>query len=154
MSTINSRKNQKKRGTRDKKQKRGVFITNKKHPLNNKKKQKHIKTKKNQQKLLPIVYGKIYMTNCIHCQNLKPEWDIVTDKMKIHLDVVCYDIEQSEEIGKIPKFNDTYKPYENLQIQGGYPTLYKLHKRGGAIIYYNGPRDHQSILYWLQGKVN
>lgn len=151
MSTMNNRKNQKKRGTLDKKQKRKVFITNKKHPLNNKKKQKY--TKKNQQKLLPIIYGKIHMKGCIHCENLKPEWEIVTDKMKIHLNVVCYDIEQSEEIVKIPKFNNMYKPYENLQIQGGYPTLYKLHKRGGAIIYYNGPRDHQSILQWLQGNI-
>jgi hypothetical protein len=60
--------------------------------------------------------------------------------------------EREEEIEKFPLFNNTYKPYGNIQIQGGYPTIYKLHKRGGEIIYYNGPRDNQSLFYWLQGK--
>jgi len=109
------------------------------------------KKNKKTKKVLPIVYGKIYMTGCIHCENLAPEWEIVTNKLKIHLDVVCYDIERSEEQQKLPKFNDMYKPYEPLQIQGGYPTLYKLHKRGGTIMYYNGPRDNVSILKWLHG---
>lgn len=132
-----------------------------KHPLNNIKKnmknkpnkKRHITTKKNhQRKVLPIVYGKIHMFGCGHCVNLIPEWDIVNENMKIHLDVVCYDIEREEETPKLQEFNNNYKPYEPLQIQGGYPTIYKLHKRGGAIIYYNGPRDHQSMLMWLQGK--
>ena len=135
--------------------------TMKKYPLNkNKTKnqkrkiQNHITTKKNyKKKVLPIVYGKIHMNGCGHCQNLIPEWDILNEKMKIHSDVVCYDIEREEEGEKFPLFNNNYKPYENLQIQGGYPTIYKLHKRGGAIIYYNGPRDNQSLFYWLQGKV-
>jgi flavoprotein len=124
-------------------------IQKRKHRRNKKTKvtRKHRRNKK----ILPIVYGKLYMTGCIHCENLAPEWEIVTNKLKIHLDVVCYDIERSEEQQKLSKFNDIYKPYEPLQIQGGYPTLYKLHKRGGAIVYYNGQRDNVSILKWLQG---
>ena len=102
---------------------------------------------KKNKKVLPIVYGKLYMTGCIHCEHLAPEWEI----LKKHLDVVCYDIERSEEYTKLPKFNNMYKPYEPLQIQGGYPTIYKLHTRGGAIVYYNGPRDNVSILKWVQG---
>jgi len=102
---------------------------------------------KNKNKNLPVVYGKLYMTGCIHCEMLAPEWDIL--KKNIH--IVCYDIEAQEQ-QKLSKFNDMYKPYEPLQIQGGYPTIYKLHKRGDTIIYYNGPRDNGSMLKWLQEK--
>jgi len=123
------------------------------HHLNNSKKHKHINTRRNyKKKLLPVVYGKLHMIGCGHCENLIPEWNILNEKMKMHVDVVCYDIERSEESSKLPIFNNNYKPYENLQIQGGYPTIYKLHKRGGAIIYYNGPRDSESLFQWLQGK--
>jgi hypothetical protein len=132
--------------TKNKKLQKKNKTKNKKYPLNNQK--KNI-TKKN---LLPIVYGKIHMTSCGHCQNLIPEWNILNERMKKHSDVVCYDIEREEQIEKFPLFNNTYKPYGNIQIQGGYPTIYKLHKRGGEIIYYNGPRDNQSLFYWLQGK--
>lgn len=123
-----------------------------KHPRRkqNTRKQKKHTTKKNKG-LLPIVYGKMHMTTCGHCINLIPEWDIVNEKMKIHSEIVCYDIERNEEGHKLPKFNEKYKPYENLQVQGGYPTIYKLHKRGGEIIYYYGPRDNVSMLNWLQG---
>lgn len=127
--------------------------TNKIH----KRKQKHriTRNKKNKvtrkqllniKKNLPIVYGKLYMTGCIHCEHLAPEWEIV----KKHLNVDCYDIEAQEQT-KLSKFNDMYKPYEPLQPQGGYPTIYKLHKRGGQIIYYQGPRDNVSMLKWIQG---
>lgn len=119
----------------------------------NKNKVRHITTRKNyQKKVLPVIFGKIYMIGCIHCMHLEPEWDIVVEKMKIHNDVVCYDIEREEESVKLSEFNNNYKPYESLQVQGGYPTIYKLHKRGGMVIYYQGPRDNQSIMYWLQGK--
>ena len=127
-------------------------IHKRKHRRNKKTKvtRKQLLNIKKTKKTLPIVYGKLYMTGCIHCENLAPEWEIVTNKLKIHLDVVCYDIEAQEQ-QKLSKFNDMYKPYEPLQPQGGYPTLYKLHKRGGAIIYYNGQRDNASILKWLHG---
>jgi len=119
----------------------------------NKNKVPHITTRKNhRKKVLPIIFGKIYMDRCIHCMRLESEWNVVIEKMKIHNDVTCYDIEREEESIKFPEFNHNYKPYESLQVQGGYPTIYKLHKRGGMIIYYQGPRDNQSILYWLQGK--
>jgi hypothetical protein len=130
------------------KRKRHIPRNKKNNKVKVTRKEKQLLNNNNNNKLLPIVYGKIYMTGCIHCENLAPEWDIVTNKLK---DVVCYDIERSEEHTKVPKFNDTYKPYESLQIQGGYPTIYKLHNRGGAIIYYNGPRDNVNILKWLQG---
>lgn len=124
-------------------------LRNPRRKQNTRKQKKHM-TKKNKG-LLPIVYGKMHMTNCGHCINLIPEWDIVNEKMKIHSEIVCYDIERNEEGHKLPKFNEKYKPYENLQVQGGYPTIYKLHKRGGAIIYYYGPRDNVSMFNWLQG---
>ena len=113
---------------------------------------KHLKKRRTQriQKRLPIVYGKLYMIGCIHCDRLAPEWDIVNNHLKKHVNVVCYDIE-AQEREKLFKFNNMYKPHESLQIQGGYPTIYKLHKHGGAIIYYNGPRDNTSMLKWLQG---
>jgi hypothetical protein len=124
----------------------------KKHARKSHRQKKHITVKNNgNKKLLPIVYGKMHMTRCGHCVNLIPEWDIVNEKMKMYPEVVCYDIERDEEGHKLPKFNESYKPYENLQIQGGYPTIYKLHKRGGAIIYYNGQRDNASMLKWLMG---
>jgi hypothetical protein len=115
--------------------------------LNLKNKNQRKKTFKKKNKLLPIVYGKLYMTGCIHCDRLAPEWEILK-KHSAH--IVCYDIEAQEQ-QKLSKFNNIYKPYELLQIQGGYPTIYKLHKRGGAIIYYKGPRDNVNMLKWLQG---
>lgn len=121
--------------------------------LNKKNKPRHITIRNNRQKkVLPIVFGKVYMNECIHCMHLIPEWNIVMEKMKNNPDVICYDIEREEESIKLPEFNNHYKPYESLQIKGGYPTIYKLHKYGGMIIYYEGPRDNESILFWLQGK--
>ena len=123
-------------------------IHKRKHRRNKKTKvtRKQLLNIKKTKNTLPIVYGKLYMTGCIHCENLAPEWEIV----KTHLDVVSYDIEAQEQ-QKLSKFNDMYKPYEPLQPQGGYPTIYKLHKRGGTIVYYQGPRDNVSMLKWLQG---
>jgi hypothetical protein len=133
--------------------KKNVIIKKRTRKHLNKNKPRHITTRKNhQKKILPVIFGKIYMNECIHCMHLEPEWNIVIEKMKNHNDVVCYDIEREEESVKFSEFNNNYKPYEPLQIQGGYPTIYKLHKRGGMIIYYQGPRDNQSIMYWLQGK--
>ena len=114
-----------------------------------KRKSKHYRKKQKSNAQLPIVYGKIHMMSCGHCINLIPEWNIVNEKMRIHSEVVCYDIERNEEVDKLPKFNEIYKPYENIQIQGGYPTIYKLHKTGGVINYYKGPRDNVSMLNWL-----
>ena len=107
---------------------RNGIKTNKKNKKSHNKKKHNITTKKIPTKVLPIVYGKLHMTGCIHCKMLAPEWDIVTEKMKIHNNVICHDIEQSEESIQLPLFNNKYKPYEPLQPQGGYPTIYKLHK--------------------------
>jgi hypothetical protein len=136
MPRIYKKKNNNKKGIK----------TYKKNRKNN-----HKKTYKNKTKHLPIVYGKLHMTECMHCQMLVSEWNIVTEKMKIHIDVICHDIERKEESTQLSLFNNKYKPYKPLQIQGGYPTIYKLHKRRGNITYYSGPRDNQSILQWLQG---
>ena len=144
MSKHNSKKKQ--RGGKTKQQHKKY--TRKTH--HRQKKHKHITVRNNgNKKVLPLVYGKMHMTTCGHCVHLIPEWNIVNEKMKMYPEVVCYDIERDEEGHKLPKFNESYKPYENLQIQGGYPTIYKLHKRGGAIIYYTGPRDNVSMLKWL-----
>ena len=104
----------------------------------------------NDKNTLPVVYGKIHWEQCGHCQMLVPEWNIVKDKINI----ICYDIERNEETYKLPEFNNKYKPQQALQIQGGYPTIYKLPKYGGVIEYYQGQRDNQSILQWLHNNKN
>lgn len=126
----------------------------KKKKLNLKKRNKYLPNNKNlnpQKHTIVVVYGKIHMNGCGHCENLIPEWEIVNTKMQ---GIVCFDIERTEEENKLPHFNNTYKPVVPLTIQGGYPTIYKLHKHGGNIIYYNGQRDNQSILHWLNENEN
>jgi hypothetical protein len=137
------------------KNKRTFLNKNKKsRKLNkNKKSRKPRRTFKHNTPQLPMVYGKIHMIGCGHCENLIPEWNLLNEKMKRYSNIICYDIERGEEGEKFPIFNHNYKPYENIQIQGGYPTIYKLYKQGGVITYYNGPRDNQSLFYWLQKKV-
>lgn len=96
----------------------------------------------------PIVYGKIYADWCGYCQQLSPEWDKLIVMMKKHTPL-RFDINNNEEQSRIQEFKNTF----NSDLQhSGYPTIYKLTIKGGAVEYYNGSRDAQNIYNWVISK--
>lgn len=93
-----------------------------------------------------IAYGKIYATWCGHCQAMDSYWPILENKM---LPLKAHNIESEQKDELIAEFNQKYNT--NLELKGGFPTIFKYTKTGG-IEYYEQERNLDGILNWLQNK--
>ncbi len=94
-----------------------------------------------------IVVGKLYMVGCGHCDALVQPWN----KMKKNVEkkvMVAGDIEAAET-GKLAELNK--KHGSNVEVQGGYPTIYKI-KPDGKVEYYNGERTAKELIRWATNK--
>lgn len=100
---------------------------------------------KSSSNVLPVVvYGKIYANWCGHCKALDSFWEEITAQYPINVD-----IESEEKDKKVAEFNAKYTPTSPLDLDHGYPTIYKLDKPGGTIAMYNDDRNKDSIISWL-----
>jgi thiol-disulfide isomerase/thioredoxin len=110
-----------------------------------------------------LVIGKIYADWCGHCVALKPEWAKLKRDVKAAMGRYFKNVRvEFHEIGDTPhnksrgltvdgmleKFNGKHmlNSPEKLALDGGYPTLFKLHK--GKLEYYKGSRDAKSMFQW------
>jgi hypothetical protein len=97
-----------------------------------------------------IVVGKLYMVGCGHCETLEEPWNQMKKKVGGKI-IVAGDIEAAET-RELAELND--KHGSNVEMQDGYPTIYKI-KSGGKVEYYNGERTASKLIGWaLQGKQN
>jgi thiol-disulfide isomerase/thioredoxin len=94
-----------------------------------------------------IAYGKIYATWCGHCQAMESDWKTVESKL---LPLKAYNIESAQKDALVSDFNTKYNT--NLELKGGFPTIFKLTKSSG-LSYYDGERNSHSMLNWLQDKI-
>jgi hypothetical protein len=94
------------------------------------------------------VVGKIYSNGCGHCVALEKPWQDVTNKLKGG-NVVVKDIEASNMDNELKKLNNTYLGgnTQKVSLQVGFPTIYKIN--GGNVSYYEGNRDTEPILSWI-----
>ena len=124
---------------------------NKKHKnLFHKKGKKGTKTQKNHKKGHLVVYGKIYATWCGHCRAMEQDWKRLEKKMH---PLKCVNIESEEKDHKIAAFNKKHKT--NLELKGGFPTLFKLKKHGAPVEYYEGgDRSELALHNWLKSSNN
>jgi thiol-disulfide isomerase/thioredoxin len=110
-----------------------------------------------------LVIGKIYADWCGHCVALKPEWAKLKREVKLAMGRHFKNVHvEFREIGDTPhnqtkgitvdkmieEFNNRHMPNasEKLALDGGFPTLFKLHK--GKLEYYKGSRDAKSMFQW------
>ena len=94
------------------------------------------------------VVGKLYMVGCGHCDALVEPWKQMKEKVEKKV-MVAGDIEAAEN-HKLDELNKQHG--SKVEVQGGYPTIYKI-KRGGKVEYYNGERTASKLIGWaLQGK--
>ena len=94
------------------------------------------------------VVGKLYMVGCGHCKMLVEPWNEMKKKIGKKV-MVAGDIEAAEN-HKLDQLNKQHRT--KVEVQGGYPTIYKI-KRGGKVEYYNGERTASKLIGWaLQGK--
>ena len=94
------------------------------------------------------VVGKLYMVGCGHCDALVEPWKQMKENVEKKV-MVAGDIEAAEN-HKLDELNKQYG--SKVEVQGGYPTIYKI-KRGGKVEYYNGERTASKLIGWaLQGK--
>ena len=119
----------------------------KKSKKNNKKSKKsNKKSKKQHKKHNLLVVGLIHSDTCGHCIAMRPAWDQMKESLRNTLGnrVLVHEVEASQ----MPNGLNALRKYtvQNVQIQSGYPTLYKI--TGGNVLYYNGPRDHDSMYNW------
>ena len=42
----------------------------------------------------------------------------------------------------------------DLYVNKGYPTIYKLYKKGGPLEFYEGPRNFKDMVRWIQSRPN
>ena len=107
-------------------------------------------TRKKMRKIgLPIVYGKVYADWCGHCRAMETDWKYVKQKMG---KIKSFDIEQKMESVLLPKFKEIYGT--DLYVNKGYPTIYKLYKKGGPLEFYEGPRNFKYMVDWINQRPN
>jgi thiol-disulfide isomerase/thioredoxin len=119
----------------------------KKSKKNNKKSKKtNKKSKKQHKKHNLLVVGLIHSDTCGHCIAMRPAWDQMKESLRNTLGnrVLVHEVEASQ----MPNGLNALRKYtvQKVQIQSGYPTLYKI--TGGNVLYYDGPRDHDSMYNW------
>jgi hypothetical protein len=89
------------------------------------------------------VVGKLYMVGCGHCDALVEPWNEMKKNVEKKV-MVLNDIE-SKETDKLEELNKQHRA--NVEVQGGYPTIYKI-KHGGNVEYYNGERTSKELIRW------
>jgi hypothetical protein len=94
----------------------------------------------------PVV-GKLYMVGCGHCDALVEPWNEMKKNVGGKV-MVLNDIEAAET-DKLEELND--KHGANVEVQGGYPTIYKI-KKGGKVEYYDGERTATELIGWATNK--
>ena len=89
----------------------------------------------------PVVLGKIYSENCIHCNNMADAWTKMEDNLPDNYTV--WNIESKDEQSKKKDFQNQH----GVQLQSsGYPTIFMIIQ--GKQVDYNGNRDKDSLLQW------
>ena len=109
-----------------------------------------MQTKKNKKKK---VVGKLYATWCGHCKTLEPEWKKMKKsvmKNKKNKDIQFVEIESENMDNGLTKLNKTFST--NVQLQEGYPTLFKIEKGSKKVEYFNGERNAEEIVKWSLAK--
>ena len=108
-------------------------------------KNRRTKTHKNHKKVPLVVFGKIYATWCGHCRAMEEDWKRLEKKMR---PLRCVNIESEEKDHKIAAFNKKHQT--NLELKGGFPTVFKLKKHGAPVEYYEGGDRSEAALHtWL-----
>ena len=97
----------------------------------------------------PIIIGKLYAEWCMHCKNLEPIWKNLKEDLKDKIENKELEIVEFEETKDQIKLEEFKKKYP-VEIQGGYPTLFKIDKEGN-ITYYSGERELESLKIWAIG---
>jgi hypothetical protein len=81
---------------------------------------------------------------------MEPAWKQIEEQNKLKPSgPMLFDIE-SEELDD--KKNEFAQTYQSTLTHNGYPTIYKLYKKGGSIEYYEGDRSEHAIQKWLFSK--
>jgi thiol-disulfide isomerase/thioredoxin len=97
----------------------------------------------------PMIVGRIHAKWCGHCKNLEPEWAKL--KKQIGKGKPRFvSIEQTNEephLDRLNKFLGIVDDDKKVKLQGGYPTIFKVHN--GKVEYYNGPRMAKDISEWV-----
>jgi protein disulfide-isomerase-like protein len=75
---------------------------------------------------------------CGHCNNFKPVWNNLKTNYK-NINYQEFDADKDKQVMKTFKIS-------------GYPTL--MFKKGGKMIEYKGMRDKESILSFIESKIN
>jgi thiol-disulfide isomerase/thioredoxin len=94
----------------------------------------------------PIIIGKLYADWCMHCKNLEPIWKNLKEDLKDKIENKELEIVEFEETKDQSKLEE-FKLKHPVEIQGGYPTLFKIDKQGN-ITYYSGERELEALKNW------
>ena len=111
---------------------------------NTARKKKQLKRKTSKQvSFLPIAYGHIFSSQCIHCIQMQPEWDKLVQQVK---NIELRDIGDNYE-ENVLNVNKEFNC--NLQFNG-VPTIFKI-MQGGIVEYYYKERTCEAMKVWLYG---
>lgn len=97
-----------------------------------------------------ILVGKVYANWCVHCQDLKPVWKELKERLKkksesLGLTIEFVEIEASDKT----KLENFKKSNPGLK-DDSYPTIFKI-KEGKDIEYYDKERELDKMERWVLG---
>ena len=109
-------------------------------------------TKNHKQSNNKIVIGKIYADWCGACKQLQGNWSEMKTTIN-NENTNMFEFSEIEEKVMKPEIAKINKKYNvNLELQGGYPTIFKI--ANGKLEYYNGGREPNQMLSWFKPTKN
>ena len=103
-----------------------------------------------------LIVGKIYATWCGHCQALEKPWEEVKKTLhRANPSVRIYDIEEQDMVKKLAEVNRPehgITPGNEVKLQGGFPTIFKIIPAEQRVEYYQGERNAHDMAKWASAR--
>lgn len=107
-----------------------------------------------------IVCGKLYASWCHYCKELKGPWKRVLQLLQRDKSLVCVSKEvalgdvQDEQKQKdlLKSLTQELQAKQDIEVKGGYPTIFKLDPFNNVVYYEEGPRTVEGLYQFFTGK--
>jgi thiol-disulfide isomerase/thioredoxin len=98
-----------------------------------------------------VLVGLVYADWCGHCQQMKPEWAKMKEKLSPMRNIDVVEINSDDMPSALDRVRDRYG-FEMEQPQG-YPHIFRWNGNGGEVTTYDGARTASAMGGWAKAGV-